>query len=345
MQTDRRTIATSISFLVFGIAAFLTTSVGAQSIDLTAGNTGISFGDSEEITGIRFNFKDVRLRRMTGLNVTIWSPSEDIRSTVTGVAIGLPLAGARNFTGLGVGVLGFGAQENTTGIIAGLLGAGAGQDMFGIGIGGLGAGAGRDVQGIMIGGLGAGSGRNAKGIMIGGLGAGSGNDAVGVMIAGLGAGSGNDAVGVMFGGLGAGAGRDATGMMFSILAAGAGRNLTGISAAGIAVGAGEKLEGVHVAGIAVGAPEITGFAGALVVGGERIKGLVIAPAYFRVGKNGQVNGLTISAFNHVKGEHRGVSIGILNWAEKLNGLQIGLLNFAGNKDKLKWLPFFNYHRD
>jgi hypothetical protein len=42
----------------------------------------------------------------------------------------------------------------------------------------------------------------------------------------------------------------------------------------------------------------------------------------------------------------GVTIGLLNWAEHLNGLQIGVLNYARNqRSGLKLLPVLNYKRD
>jgi hypothetical protein len=41
---------------------------------------------------------------------------------------------------------------------------------------------------------------------------------------------------------------------------------------------------------------------------------------------------------------QGVAIGIFNKARVLDGLQIGLLNYAGNKTHAKVLPIFNYAR-
>jgi hypothetical protein len=44
----------------------------------------------------------------------------------------------------------------------------------------------------------------------------------------------------------------------------------------------------------------------------------------------------------VKGEQFGLSLGLLNFAWELNGVQIGLINYAGNNPKgLRLLPFFN----
>jgi len=55
-----------------------------------------------------------------------------------------------------------------------------------------------------------------------------------------------------------------------------------------------------------------------------------------------MQGISISAFNHIKGEQRGLSIGILNIAQHLKGLQIGLINIAkSNRKGLKVLPILN----
>jgi hypothetical protein len=42
----------------------------------------------------------------------------------------------------------------------------------------------------------------------------------------------------------------------------------------------------------------------------------------------------------------GVSIGLFNWTPRLRGVQLGLLNYAGNNpDGLKLLPLVNAHFD
>jgi hypothetical protein len=46
--------------------------------------------------------------------------------------------------------------------------------------------------------------------------------------------------------------------------------------------------------------------------------------------------------NHIKGEQRGLTIGIVNTAEILNGVQIGLINRAANNPPgLRYLPIVN----
>jgi hypothetical protein len=81
------------------------------------------------------------------------------------------------------------------------------------------------------------------------------------------------------------------------------------------------------------------------VGAEQVRGVVLAPAYFRISKYGRVNGLNVSAFNDVRGVQQGVAIGIFNSARVLDGLQIGLLNYAKNKPKAtRLLPLINFSR-
>lgn len=351
MSTHRTTSRGPLSFLKAVVGPLLLVAIFllprpaiGQSLDLALNGIGISIGDSEEITGVRLNFRDRHMRRVTGINATIWMPYDGRGGDVKGLALGLPLTGADNIEGIGYGLLGVGANESITGIAFGGLGAGAGQDLKGIAFGGLGVGAGRDVVGITSGGLGAGAGRDLKGISMGSLGAGAGRDAVGVIMGGLGAGAGQDMKGIVIAGLGAGAGRDFTGIAISGIGAGAGHDFTGISLSGIGTGAGGTLKGLHMAGIGVGANTVRGIMlSGLAAGGYDVKAFSFAPAYFVIEDGGVQQGVSISAFNRIKGDQDGLTIGIVNWARNLNGFQIGLLNFAGNKDRMRWMPFVNWN--
>src|SRR5512135_3173500 len=183
-----------------------------QSLDIPAKTWGLSFGNSKNFTGLRFNFRDSRVERITGVNVTLWRPSKDDRdAVVTGLSLGLGPGGGR-LRGVQLGILGAGADTSMTGLNLGGLGVGAGDDLVGINIGGLGVGAGENVKGISIGGLGAGAGNNLSGIALGGLGVGAGENITGICIGGLGAGAGGTLKGVVIGGLGAGAGKDLVGL-------------------------------------------------------------------------------------------------------------------------------------
>ena len=350
---------------------------GTRSVDLTVNNVGISIGDSRRVTGLRLNYRDRDLREVVGINATIWMPHEGSRGDVRGLALGLPATGARRIEGIAAGIIGIGVHDtmrglaiggigmgvgedmrgialggigmgvgqDLRGIAAGGIGLGIGQDLRGLGVGGIGMGIGGELRGIAIAGLGAGVGGDMEGLAVAGLGVGTGGNAKGVLIAGLGAGVGQDMKGLSIAGVGVGAGGDVRGVTLTGIGLGAGGNVTGVQVAGIGIGAGGTLKWVSVAGLGIGAPRIKGVAIASAVGGEDVSGLVIAPIYFRIANSGQMNGVNVSAFNNVRGTQQGLAIGIFNYARSLDGVQIGLLNYAGNKRRgTRLLPIANYAR-
>jgi hypothetical protein len=138
------------------------------------------------------------------------------------------------------------------------------------------------------------------------------------------------ALGFAAGGLGVGAGRDVRGVAFGGLGAGAGRDLKGIVVSGLGAGAGRDIKGIALGGIAAG--------------GRDVYALSLAPAYFTIEPGGEMRGLSISAFNRIRGEQKGITIGILNYARKLSGFQFGLINIAQNKSRFKIMPFVNHAR-
>lgn len=308
----------------------------------------IGFGNSPIFTGLRFNFKDQNVEKINGVSFTIWHPkSDDGGGVVNGISVGVPLAGGtgqRNGINLGIG--GVSANESLSGITFGGLGAGAGQSVKGINLAGLGLGAGDELKGINLAGIGLGSGGNVTGLNFGGIGVGAGEELKGINIGGIGIGSGGDVKGFNFGGIGVGAGDKLSGISIGGIGMGAGSTAKGINIAGIGVGAGKEIVGLNVAIVGVGAPSVKGISIASVVGGNTITGIAVAPAWVKVGDDGvedaELKGVAISAFNQIKGENNGVSIGILNLSEGGKGLQIGLLNHNPNNPKgLRWLPFFN----
>lgn len=324
------------------LGALLPTVLGAQSVDLTINHTGLSIGDSRFVRGVRVNFRDRRLREVQGVNITIWSPYSPARGVVNGAAIGLPVTGAREINGLGLGVLGVGTEGNFTGVGIGGFGVGAGGELRGIMIGGFGAGGGGNITGLTIGGFGAGSGGNVQGITIGGFGAGAGGNVTGLQIGGFGVGSGGNVTGITLGGFGAGAGGNVKGFTFGGFGAGAGGDITGITIGGIGAGAGGTVRGLAIGGVGVGAPRIRGIVLASAAGGKDVEGGVIAPFYFKIEDSGRVRGITISAVNHIKGEQNGLSLGVVNYAWEANGWQIGVINYIrDNPSGLRLLPVIN----
>jgi hypothetical protein len=357
------------------------TLASAQVIDLTVNDVGLSIGDSRFVRGIRLNFRDKNLDEVQGINATIWTPYEGGGGYISGLALGLPATGARRITGAGIGVFGAGVEEDFTGLGIGGLGVGGGGDLRGIMIGGLGAGAGGSITGITIGGLGAGSGGDVRGITIGGLGAGAGGELVGLSVGGFGVGGGGGIRGISIGGLGVGGGGDVTGFQvgglgvggggrvrgisvgglgvgggggitgfqFGGVGVGGGGDVTGISVSLVGVGSGGTLRGLAIGGVGVGAPRVRAIVISSMAGGHDVQGGILAPLYFRIesedegrGDLGRVKGVSVSAFNHIKGEQFGLSIGLLNYAWELRGWQFGLINYAANNPPgLRILPLFN----
>jgi len=333
-----------------------------SSLDLTIRNSGLSIGNAPRVNGIRLNYRDDGLERVNGLNMTLWGPYNDEErtpsGTVNGLAIGLPVTGAADVNGIAIGVLGIEAHSSLRGVVVGGLGTGAGESMAGVAIGGLGMGAGAQFTGIGVGGLGIGSGENLRGLAAGGLGVGAGENVSGITAGGLGVGAGEHLTGVALGGLGVGAGESIRGLVAGGLGVGAGENLTGVGAALVGLGAGEDITGVAVSGVALGAggrmrgvfaagvgmasPSMTGLMAGAAIGSERYTGIALSPAYFRITDPGQLRGASVSAFNHIKGTQRGLTIGIFNYARVLRGVQLGVLNYAGNNPLwLRLLPGLN----
>ncbi len=346
-----------------------------RSLDLGVGGVGISIGDSKRWTGLRLNYRDSRLQEAKGINATIWGPYERGAGTVNGLALGLPLTGASDLTGLGVGIFGVGVEHSFTGIgVAGLgmggggnmkgimvagLGVGGGGNVTGISIAGLGMGGGGNLNGVAIAGLGAGMGGNLNGVFIGGLGAGGGGDVRGIGVGGLGLGAGGRLTGIAVGGLGVGAGAGAKGLLVGGIGAGTGGDLTGIGIGGIGVGAGGDITGVVIGGIGagfggtlrglgiggvgVGGQRIRGIAiGGIGVGGEDLKGGFATLGVLKVENNGRFQGIGVAGFSQIKGEHHGLTISVVNYARDLRGVQIGLINIAKSNSKAtRVLPLFN----
>lgn len=145
----------------------------SHGLKLAAGDVGLGIGDVSRLDGIRLNFRDRYLERVRGINVTIWSPYDRPRGTARGLALGLPLTGAGEmsglaiaagidvdgrFSGVGLAPVGFGAGDGISGIAVGGVGVGAGGELKGLGIGGVGVEAQR-ITGIALAGFGAGGTR------------------------------------------------------------------------------------------------------------------------------------------------------------------------------------------
>ena len=333
-----RRIAVAAMFLAAPVA---TLHAQSSAVELTINDVGIGIGNVPKIYGIRLNFRDRDDFEVHGINATIWQPEGEPRGTVAGLALGLPMTGAARITGVAAGIFGVSATERITGVGVGGLGLGAGGRLDGIMIGGIGVGAGGDVRGLTLGGIGVGSGGTLQGISIGGIGVGSGGRVSGLAVGGVGVGAGGGARGILIGGIGVGSGGSLQGLSIGGIGVGAGGDVRGVTIAGVGVGSGGTLRWVSIAGVGVGAPRIEGIAVAAAVGAQDAKAVIIAPAYMRIDR-GTFTGVSASAFNHVKGEQRGLTIGVFNYAQQLHGLQLGVLNYVrDNRAPFRLLPLFN----
>lgn len=372
MRTSR------LSFVIAG----LTVASAALSPDVSAQSRGapvryiISIGNHPRVDGIRLNYRDVDLELVRGANVTIWTPyDDDFSGTVKGFAVGLPMTAAENIHGIGlglfgvgasneirgisisgigtgaggsvhgaaVGLVGVGAGSELRGIMAGGIGVGTGGSARGIMLGGIGAGAGGDMRGAAVGGIGVGVGGNARGLMVGGIGAGAGGSLGGIAIGGIGVAAGGSSRGLMIGGVGVGSGGSVTGISAGGIGVGAGGKVTGLTLAGIGVGAGGTIHGITIAGLGIGAPRLSGAAAALLVGAEMTRGVVLAPILFRTEPGGQLTGISASSVNAVRGSQHGLTIGLVNYAESLRGMQIGVVNIVRDNPRgRKVLPILNF---
>lgn len=278
-------------------------------------------------SGARLSFRDQGYEVVSGVNLTVWRPPvASSRGRVTGVALGVPTTGAGHLTGIGVGLLG------VTGSDA----------LRGLAVAGLGVTAGR-LDGLTITGLGLHVDDYHRGISInGGLIGGSGS-LYGLSVSGIGPSVGGSVTGLQLAGVGVHAKRGIAGITMSTIGIISAANISGITVSGGLIHAAEHLRGGQAAGGLIIASKIQGLTVAPVVMQQSGTGLIVAPGYLSSGRNGTLTGLSLSLVNHVRGRQRGLTIGLFNFARNLQGIQVGLLNYAGNNPPLlRVLPGLNF---
>ncbi len=345
---------------IAGVIGLLSFSTVQAQVNLGVDGKGVSFGNSTEWTGLRFNVRDNGISEIRGINVTLLAPRDPSTGVIRGAAIGLLSTGAQEIHGLGLGLAGVAASGNLSGAMIGGLGAGAGGDISGLVFGGLGAGAGGDITGLAFGGFGLGAGGDITGISFGGFGLGSGGSITGISVGGFGLAAGEDLKGASAAMFGMGAGGDMIGFGLAGFGMGAGGSIRGIHIAGFGMGAGDDITGIHIAGFGLGAGgTIKGASAALFgIGADRLEGLnlagtlrarqmvgiAIAPAHLRVNADGDFRGVGLSAFNEVRGHTTGLTIGLVNYTRTLDGVQLGLVNVVRENPKHRQvLPIANWN--
>src|SRR5690606_23811751 len=121
--------------------------------------------------------------------------------------------------------------------------------------------------------------------------------------------------------------------------------VTGLNVGGLAIVGNDGVDGVNVS---LGAVESGNAIRGLTVGGFRVKAPNVQGVSGRIimARTRNLDGLAIAGYNEVRGVQTGITIGIFNTAEVLNGIQIGLLNHAANNPPpFRWLPILNVHFD
>jgi len=83
---------------------------GDGSLDLAYHNVGVSFGNSKQFTGLRFNLMDRDVQQINGLNVTLFKPGKSPAGSINGISLALIGADAAALNGLNVGVIGLAAD-------------------------------------------------------------------------------------------------------------------------------------------------------------------------------------------------------------------------------------------
>ncbi len=358
--------------LVGWILALGSMPVFGNSLDFGIGHTGLSLGNSPYWTGLRLNAVDAEVRRIDGVNLTLWNPLPNPDAEFNGLALGLIGTKARCLHGLAIGGIGTTARERIDGI--GLAGFGVGtQRLRGLAAGGIltrveesclgiaisplvtnvtGVTRGATLAGIFArsdttSGLVAGGllafGRQHDGVVFSFGVAGTGGRLRGLSSGLLTSGAQN-AQGIMASGICTFTGEDATGILAGGACALAGRKLRGIALSLGVAGAGRQLDGIAIGGLGAGSGDrIRGLAaGSLVVMAPDVTGISI----------GALNGVILEEINledflkirTVNRKHRGLAIGLVNYSADLQGVQIGLFNIAGNNRKwLRILPLINCH--
>jgi hypothetical protein len=327
---------------------------GAQSLDIALGGYGLSIGNSKRFTGIRINAVDRHVECINGLNVTFWNPGENPAAEYRGLAVAVIGTKSRTINGIALSGIGVNAHDHMRGIAAGALGVGAGS-LAGIAAGLVTLDIRQRVQGVTVAGLwtsdserldgvtvsaGGTFARNVRGATVGGVLAlaGDGLSGLGLSTGGV---FGSRQRGISVGGVAVG-GKDLKGIFAAGLIVGA-NDLAGIACSPGVIG-GERLDGLMLGGLGLGAVDrIRGIAvGSVLVFAPNVTGVAV----------GALNGIYIDRidledFLHFKLANQrftGLSIGLVNYTAELNGVQLGLFNYAGNNRRgLRLLPVVNLH--
>lgn len=347
-----------------------------RALDLGVRRVGVSLGNSPRWTGLRVNWSDAGVEGVNGVNLTLWRPKENPAAVYNGLSLGLVAPVGKTIRGATLGGIAvvadgdvLGAQlagialvsgGSAYGINAAGLGVVSSGSMYGLNAAGLGLSGGLDLVGVNFATLGVVAQHDIRGITVAGLGAVAQHDIMGITATTLGVTAQHDIRGITIAGLGIVAQRDIVGLNATGLGLVAEGSVRWVNLAGLGVVGQSKISGLSVAGLGVvsGGGSIEGVAlspgvvesadgvrgiilGGYRVKGQRVAGLSLNPVML---KAREFSGVAVGAHNEVMGRQRGLTIGLYNYARQLQGVQIGVLNYAGNNPRwLRLLPLINVH--
>jgi len=314
-----------------------------RSLDLAINGFGVSFGNSTRFTGLRFNLVDRDVEEIKGINLTFWKPRENPNAVIRGITLGLVAPEADRIEGISAGAVAVVGGSGISGISAAGLAVVSDGGIAGMAFGGLATVAEGGAGGLVAGGLASVIDGRMTGACIGGLASVVEGSMTGLSFGGLASVTEGGFSGISFGGLASVIEGPTAGISLGGLASVTEGGLSGISAGGLASVVEGDVVGVMAAGLAcVTDQRLSGFgaAGCTVRSGE-ISGAALAGAYV---KAHELSGFSAATVNYFDEYQVGLSIGIVNIAERLNGIQLGIINIArNNSPPFKVLPLINAH--
>ncbi len=272
------------------------------------GGYGLGLGNVKCMNGLRLNIVDREVEQVRGVNLSLWGlpPRANKDAEFTGLTLGgIGLCGGK-FTGINLSAGGIFAEEAITGINFGGLGpVSAKGDVLGVSAAFLGVYSDRDIKGINVGGVAVGSERRVLGLNAGGLG------------------------------------------VFSK------EGIAGLSA-GLIIGSSADIAGVNVGVGCISDATIAGITADFFTKANKQYGLDVSLLNFTADMTGlsvsglwsygnKLQGLSVSLLTNIVDEQqKGVSVGAVNYAKGLKGVQFGLLNIvASNPFPFRILPLMN----
>jgi hypothetical protein len=337
---------------------------GGPGLSLTVKGWGLALGNVPRVNGVRINWRDRYLEQVNGLNITLWHPIDLPRDapggTVNGISLWLFAPAADRMNGINIGGVAPLARQRLWGVNLGGLGVISEGEVTGLSYGTLVVVGERSVTGISLGGLALVGQGPITGLNLSGMAVVSEDGVTGVSVGALGAVVSQGPIrGFQFGGLAVVSEEGLWGFQAAGLAGVTGGGMTGINLAGLALVAEDRITGLSVGGLAVvsqGPIRWLQAGGLAVVSEESVTGLTLAGYRIHAPRltglalsivhmtPTDLTGIGVGGYNDVRGVQRGITIGLLNRAQELHGIQIGLFNFAeNNRAPFRYLPVLNLH--